>query len=288
MKKRGKRVSQFYPSGNSSGLAIVELSNWSGVCYKIPRPEVKNIGDGRKEVKYTGIYLLFGKGEGNNPEVYIGEAEDVHSRLSSHLSKKQFWDEVIIFVNSKNSLNKAYVKYLESRVYEEALKCGTYSLKNENKPTKSSLREHEEVEMEEFLDHAKFIIGTLGHDIFKPSAVEESVESTESDRQELNLEIKNSRGCRAEGVYLEGNKIKVKVGSTCSNTIKPSCPKGTLLLIDTLKKSGVLKDGTFKKSYEFNSPSAAASVITGGSASGNYEWKSESGERLGKILKLNN
>lgn len=283
MKKRGKRVSQFYPDGDSSGLAIVELSNWSGVCYKIPRKEVKDISRDRKEVKYTGIYLLVGKGEENIPEVYVGEAEDVHSRLNSHLSKKQFWDEVIIFVNSKNSLNKAHVKYLESRVYEEAFNCGTYSLKNENKPTKSSLREHEEVEMEEFLDHAKFITGTLGHDIFKKSIVEKINEKPEEYNSE-ELKIKNFRGSDAKGFYLEGNKFKVEVGSICCEKLRPSCNKGTSSMIERLVKSGVLKDRVFVKSFIFTSPSSAAAVIIGGHANGFDEWKDSEGNKLGDII----
>lgn len=41
-------------------------------------------------------------------------------------------------------------------------------LKNGNDPTHGNITEEKECEMEEFIDNAKVVMGTLGHKLFEP------------------------------------------------------------------------------------------------------------------------
>lgn len=115
----GKTIKMFLIDGNPNGRLTCELSNWTGKAYKIPRTEVK-ICEDRQDLKSTGVYLLFGKNDEEQDQLYIGEAENVYTRLQSHLREKDFWTEVIVFISKDDNLNKAHIKYIENRLYQLA------------------------------------------------------------------------------------------------------------------------------------------------------------------------
>jgi hypothetical protein len=113
----GKTIRLFLVEGNTNGLISAELSNWTGKAFKIPRIKVKEYLS-REEFRNPGIYILFGKNEKNEDAAYIGEGEPVIERIKDHLSKKEFWNEVILFVSKDKYLNKASIKYLENRLHK--------------------------------------------------------------------------------------------------------------------------------------------------------------------------
>jgi len=58
--KFGKTIKIFLIDGDPNGRMTVELSNWSGKAYKIPRVNIKDCTD-RNDLQGTGVYLLLGK-----------------------------------------------------------------------------------------------------------------------------------------------------------------------------------------------------------------------------------
>jgi len=87
--KFGKTIKIFLIDGDPNGRMTVELSNWSGKAYKIPRVNIKDCTD-RNDLQGTGVYLLLGKDDDDKDLVYIGEAESVLKRLNQQLGK-EFW-----------------------------------------------------------------------------------------------------------------------------------------------------------------------------------------------------
>jgi hypothetical protein len=167
--KHGKKITIFLIDGDPNGRMACELSNWTGKAYKIPRIRVKDCGD-RNDLVNTGVYLLFGKNQEGSDLAYIGEAENVFERLKQHLGQKEFWNETIVFISKDKNLNKAHIKYLESRLVEIAKSTNRFSLENDKTPTKSSISEADTAEMEEFLENIKLLTNTLGHKIFEEKA----------------------------------------------------------------------------------------------------------------------
>lgn len=93
--KFGKVIKLFLMDGTPNGRWMCELSNWTGIAYKIPRNMVKE-SENREELSAPGVYFLFGRDdEKDKPLVYIGEAENIIKRLKQHLDKKDNWNEVI-------------------------------------------------------------------------------------------------------------------------------------------------------------------------------------------------
>jgi len=282
-KKYGKTIKLFLMDADPDGRMICELSNWTGKAYRIPRGKVKDCSD-REELKGTAVYVLFGKAESptSRPKAYIGEAENAYARLVQHISEKEFWNESVVFISKDENLNKAHIKYLESRLYEIASNANRYDLQNGNTPTKSSISEADQAEMEEFIEYIKMLINTMGFKVFEPLIKSGVKGSTSED----SLYIKAARGADGRGKRTTDGFVVFKDSEIASSTV-PSFPKGFNALRDELFENEIIKDvGSkmiFQSDYLFSSPSAAAAVLMGRSANGLIEWKDSIGRNLKSI-----
>lgn len=265
------------------GRMICELSNWTGKAYRIPRGKVKDCSD-REELKSTAVYLLFGKAEFSTtkPRVYIGEAENAYGRLVQHVSEKEFWNESVVFISKDENLNKAHIKYLESRLYEIAISASRYDVQNGNTPTKSSISEADQAEMEEFIDYVKMLINTMGFKVFEPIVKKNTVNNLQSEK----LFIKGARGANATGKRVSDGFVVFK-DSEIAIDIVPSFPKAFNALRDELIENELITQSggklKFASDYLFSSPSASAAVVMGRNANGLIEWKDKKGSDLKSI-----
>lgn len=273
MRKFGKTIKLFLIDGEPNGRMTCELSNWTGKAYKIPRIKIKDSYD-REELQNTGVYLLFGKNTEGENLVYIGEAETIIDRLKQHVAQKEFWNEVICFISKDENLNKAHIKYVESRLYEITEQVGRYKLENNVKPTKSTISESEQAEMEEFIDNIRLLTNTLGHPLFE-SLVNEEKQGIENQL----FYIKASRGTDAIGLP-SINGFIVRKGSKWSESTVPSLSKSLIQYRMKLLKEHVVQEAIFLKDHEFSSPSTAAAIVLGRNANGLIEWKLEDGTTL--------
>ncbi|MFC6267995.1 GIY-YIG nuclease family protein [Frigoriflavimonas asaccharolytica] len=270
----GKTIKIFLIDGDPNGRMSCELSNWTGKAYKIPRIKIKDCTD-RLDLNTTGIYLLFGKNEDNDDLVYIGEAENVLTRLNQHLSTKDFWRETIVFFSKDENLNKAHIKYLENRLHSLATQTNRYKIENAIIPTQSSISESDRAEMEEFIDNIKLLVNSLGHKVF-----EEKRETSILEKPKELLFINGARGSNATAEQTSEGFLVLK-GSIISNSVTPSTSQSLINLREKLIQRKIVETFEFKEDYIFSSPSTAAAIVLGRSANGLTEWKTGDG----KILK---
>ena len=284
--KYGKTIKLFLMDSDPDGRIICELSNWTGKAYRIPRGKVKDCSD-REDLKSTTVYLLFGKPETSTDKakVYIGEAENAYSRLVYHVSEKEFWNEAVVFISKDENLNKAHIKYLESRLFEIANMASRYEVQNSNIPTKSSISESDKAEMEEFIEYIKILINTMGFKVFEPLIKQELSNSNNDEKLYINA----TRGANAKGKRTSDGFVVFRDSEIATDTVKSYREKGLNKLRDELIENEIIvkvEDKlVFKSDYLFSSPSAAAMVIMGRSANGLLEWKDSSGKALRDIEK---
>jgi predicted GIY-YIG superfamily endonuclease len=274
MANRGRKITLYLIDGDPNGRIMCELSNWSGKAYKIPRNLIKQSED-RKDFNNTGVYLLIGKNALGDNTVYIGEAENIKQRLIQHLGSKDFWNETIIFISKDNNLNKAHIKYLESRLYELAKEAERYSIENSTKPTKSNISEPDQAEMEEFIDNMKLLVNTLGHKIFDAIISKNSVED------DIDFQI-TKKGLLAIGRPTNEGFVVFK-DSTISKSLGAVNTSVETLRNKLVNNGYIVENASFAKltkDYVFSSPSLAACIVLGVSANGLTEWKCN-----GKTLK---
>lgn len=280
--KYGKTIKLFLMDSDPNGRIICELSNWTGKAYRIPRGKVKDCSN-REDLKSTTVYLLFGKPETSTDKakVYIGEAENAYSRLVYHVSEKEFWNEAVVFISKDENLNKAHIKYLESRLFEIANTASRYEIQNANIPTKSSISESDKAEMEEFIEYIKILINTMGFKVFEPLIKQDLVNNDNEEK----LYIKAARGADAKGKRTSDGFVVFRDSEIATDTVKSYREKGLNKLRDELIENKIIvkvEDKLiFKSDYLFSSPSAAAMVIMGRSANGLLEWK----DSFGKVLR---
>lgn len=281
--KFGKTIKLFLMDADPDGRIVCELSNWTGKAYKIPRGRIKDCSD-RVELRSTAVYFLFGKAESSTAKAkaYIGEAENVYARLVQHVAEKEFWNEAVVFISKDENLNKAHIKYLESRLHDMAIQANRYDLLNGNTPTRSAISEADKAEMEEFIAYIRMLINTLGFKVFEP-LIKDALELTQMEEV---LYIKAARGASGRGKRVPDGFVVFKGSEIALDTV-PSFPKGFNTLRDELLDSDtVQKNGeklVFMSDYLFSSPSAAAAVIMGRSANGLIEWKDRAGRDLKSI-----
>ncbi|WP_247232849.1 GIY-YIG nuclease family protein [Telluribacter sp. SYSU D00476] len=275
--KFGKTIKIFLIDGDPNGRMACELSNWTGKAYKVPRIQVKDCAD-RIDLNNTGIYLLLGKNEEGQDQVYIGEAESILKRLTQHLTQKDFWNEVVVFISKDENLNKAHVKYLENRLYELAHTSNRYKIDNTVTPTQSSISESDRAEMEEFLENIKLLVNTLGHKVFE----EKREVKTKAKKQE-SFYIEAPRGAYAQGEPTSEGFVVFKGSKIATSTVSSFPPYMQKLRQELLDKKIIIPNGEYLElidDYIFGSPSTAAALVMGRSANGLTEWKLPSGLNL--------
>lgn len=290
---RGKSINLFLMDGDASGRIKCTLANWTGLAYKIPRTELDKCKE-RNDFKQSGVYFLFGvSDQTGEPVVYIGQAgarkngEGILNRLQEHKrnSEKDYWTEAVVFTTSNNSFGPTEISYLENRFCNLALEANRYEVKNGNDPTSGNVTEEKESELEEFVDYAKIIMGTLGHKVFVPLTKTNPVEEepqTEAEEQlgiELYLKrtIKNySVTVNAVGKQTSEGFVVMK-GSIISPKTANAVPAG-------IKKrrldAKVDENHVLLEDMLFSTPSGAAAFVIGNSANGWTEWKTADGKNL--------
>lgn len=285
----GKQITIYLDSGVVTGLRHAQLINWSGQAVACPRGQVKILASW-EEAQRPGVYFLYG----DDPEtaehsVYIGEAENIYSRLQNHLANKEFWNEVIFFTSKDDNLTKAHVKYLESRLVRVAKAAGRHPLLNGNEPQAPKLPRGDLAAMDEFVGHARTLLGVLGQKTLEPLAVPatNSGVGTPSVSQTITAHqtvfCLSGKGIEAKSIQ-SNEGIVVLEGSGFSPDQGASLSPGNKRLREHLQTENIIGivHGVprFLKSHVFSSPSQAASVIFGSPTNGRQAWKSEDGRSI--------
>jgi hypothetical protein len=276
-KQRPFSIKIFVPAGDPDGLRLVEKSNWTGVGVVFKRTNYRDVVK-RDEFGRTGVYVLVGASEGSGlPQIYVGEGDPIKDRLNQHYSKKDFWDWAVFFVTKDNSLNKAHVKYLESRLLQLARDAKQSRLDNSQPSLTPTLSEAETADVESFLVDMLSIFPLLGLSVF---------EKTLASARPQNLLSIASKGIQASG-YEDAKGFVVIKGSQLAGREVPSIHQYMSTLRKDLLEQGVItgddRNYVFTQDQVFQSPSTAAGVVLGRTANGRVEWKTKDGITLKKL-----
>ncbi|MCC5876742.1 MAG: GIY-YIG nuclease family protein [Candidatus Sumerlaeia bacterium] len=276
-KNPGFTIKIFFPKGNPDGLKTVEKPNWTGlgvICPKALFPEEKKLD----YFANPGVYVLTSSpSDSSASRIYIGEADKIVSRLEGHYRHKHFWTQGIFFVSMDKRLNKAHVKYLESKLIEIAKKINRCSLQNKEAPKPPNLSAPEIADMQNFLHEMLNIFPVLGINAFKEPERGVSIVGT------LKL---SSKGVIAMGEET-GEGFTVYMGSQLVREDTPAIPEKVKIIRQELLTNGVIVDREsayeFTQDFSFTSPSLASSVILARASSGLKNWRNEKGQTLGEI-----
>lgn len=294
----GRSLELYYIDGRPDGMLTAEMFNWTGHVLMTPRSQLSDALV-RPEASSAGVYLLFGERDGE-PLAYIGEGEDISARIKSHDVGKDWWATAILVTTAGNKLNKAHVRYLEARLIEEARRIGRTPLDNGTNPARPSLSEADVAKMEAFLENLLVVLPAVRVDTFiqrarkpLPARLTAAPSSTAAAAAPAELLIPDEsprfilqvrkHGLTATAIVEDGEFV-VEAGSMARLQWegREVAASGYARLHQELQRSGVLigvgPHCEFTTSYAFNSPSAAAAVVTGRQTNGALEWRTASGQ----------
>lgn len=275
----GRTIRIHLVDGSPTGTLTAEIMNWTGHALVFPRAKLADVAK-RPEVRRTGLYCLVGP----DPEsptrdcVYVGEADNVVSRLGNHNNNesRDFWTRTAVFVSKDENLTKAHARYLESRLIELANQAGRAVVTNATSPPRPPLPEADIADMEFFLAQIEMMLPVLGFMFLQRAPEPARVEAT----ADSPLFVLSGVGVKAEAREIDGGFVVLK-GSTARRQGVESWSSGRSVR-DALVEEGKLVDGAdpetlvFADNVSFLSPSAAASVVLGANTNGRIKWTIQS------------
>ncbi|WP_211209279.1 GIY-YIG nuclease family protein [Hydrogenovibrio halophilus] len=272
--------------------------NWTGHALTGPRSKLPEIVK-RPECSRTGVYFLIGTDPDNamRPLVYIGESDDVAQRLKQHnrpenQGGKDFWEKVCLITSKDQNLTKSHVKYLESQLIALAKNSGRCGLVNGTSHEYLTLPESDRADMSFFIDQIRMILPVLGLNFLRDQQTlansdQSNIVATTQDSPTFEMRIPKY-GIVAEAQEVEGEFI-VQAKSLArdhwaSNSDYTSYkPLYQQLVEDKILIPDHSGNVRFIQDQAFNSPSAAAAVISGRPANGRTTWKDKkSGKSYGQ------
>lgn len=294
---QGRSIRLFLVDGAPNGLLTAEIMNWTGHVLTGPRSKLSELVQ-RPECGRTGIYFLVGTDPDGDlrPLVYIGESDDVATRLKQHnrpeeKGGKDFWEKVCLITSKDQNLTKAHVKFLESLLIQNAGAMGRCKLSNGTAHEYIGLPESDRADMAFFMEQIRTVLPVLGLDflrgIGRPSSNQQPEPFTPTqpetyplagaENPRLKMEVKKhnivafAQELDGEFVVLEGSLARgewIDLKHNYRHLYKQLCDEGVLV-----------DDGngfkTFVRDYGFTSPSPAAAVVAGRAANGRFDWKIE-------------
>ncbi|MEQ5870587.1 GIY-YIG nuclease family protein [Sagittula sp. NFXS13] len=273
----GRSLELYFVDGKPDGMLTAEVFNWTGHVLRVPKVQLTK-GLARPEARQTGVYILSGENQ-DGPLAYIGEAEDMASRLKDHAAKKDWWDTAVLITTAGDALHKAHVKYLESRLVEIAKTADQCYLENGNIPPRSSLNEAATANMESFLDTLQMVLPAIRLDLFQSLRRTPPPKAIDTAEETLSLILTSpAKGLTARARSVDGEVI-VEAGSQMvtdwvgsrKHSVGYQKRHADLIGSDVVSLGSPLS--SLRTNYAFSSLSTATTVILGRSSNGRTEWK---------------
>lgn len=149
-----------------NGSRIVSMDDCMCKLYNIKRDDSEFLKDFNSDLNKPALYILLNK---EHRKAYIGETDDFTKRIAQHISKKDFWDEVLVFLGSNDdTLSKTEVQYLEFLSYNKANEVNSYDLsENTQSPKQPHMNVIQIGKTQKFFKHVQFLAKFVGCDIFE-------------------------------------------------------------------------------------------------------------------------
>jgi hypothetical protein len=276
-----KTIQIFLPAGDPRGIRIAEITTRIVQVVEVPRALVPDFAR-MSESGQVAVYFLFSEArDGAEARVYIGQTGDLRARLSTHNTKKDFWERALVLISKTNSLTQTHALFLEWYCLQAARKAGRYIDENGNSGTKPHTPAPLEADCLEIFETGSTLLATLGYPVFDPIAKSSDL----PDGDEFFFCKASGTDCR--GMYTPEGFIVLKgsVGRRANvpSIVGTSDERFRQRLID----SGVMRENgdtvVFEKDHVFASPSMALIALLGRTANGWREWKNEEGRTLDEV-----
>lgn len=274
-----KTIEIYLPTGDATKVSQARITTEAIKIIYVTKSEIDN----RKvDLDTIGCYILVGVDTSGDRMVYIGESENIYTRLQDHKKKKDFWDGVYTIQNLGGTFDKAHLTYLEQLMIQKAIETDRFKVENGNGGKFTSIPESKMNECLIYFETIKTLVKALGFYVFVPEVEKEQL----SEEVRFYFKSKDSLW-DAQGVFIDEKFIVLKGSIARAEPTKHKKESNELKFRDKLIDEGIIDEVNgvllFVKDYAFNSPSTAADIVSLGSNSGWKVWKTKDGKTLEEV-----
>lgn len=160
-----KTIYTYLNNDDLNGSRIVYMDNCFCKLFKILRTDSDFLQKFKEDLQKPALYILLNR---NERKAYIGETDTFFTRIQNHLAKKDFWEEVLAFTATDDSLSKTEVQYLEHLAYYKAFKMNVFDLsENTQAPNIPHMTIFQKGKTEEFFKYVQFLAKFVECNIFE-------------------------------------------------------------------------------------------------------------------------
>ncbi len=275
--QRGRTIQIYLPSGEPRGIRMAEITTRTVQTILIPQGQLRHAKN-RPELDQVAVYFLFGEpDEDALPLCYIGQTEDVSTRLDRHSAEKDFWNTAVVAISKTQSFTPAHIRWLEWHCVRQATAAGRFQLDNSQNPREPFVTEPLQDDCLDAFETLSILLTALGFPLFEPLVASPAEEAF----------VVKGPDAEGKGVLTDEGFL-VRKGSLCRKQITESAKTTVEAARNRLFASGVLQEHNdtqliFASDHLFRTPSGAAIVVLGRSVNGWAEWKTEDGKTLHEV-----
>lgn len=160
-----KTIYTYLYNDDLNGSRIITMDNCFCKLYSIRRTDNEFMQQFKADLEKPALYILIHR---EKRKAYIGETDAFLTRLSQHITRKEFWTEALAFTSTDDSLSKTEVQYLESLTYDIAKSMNSYDLtENTIIPKAPHMNYMLKSKTEEFFKYVQYLTKFIGCDIFE-------------------------------------------------------------------------------------------------------------------------
>lgn len=273
--------------GTPKGLRQIEFETEIIKAVIVPRAQAGGISSHINE-QTMSVYLLLGEDDAGLLKAYVGQTRRTQLRAQEHGKKRDWWNEIIYFINRAGSgFNATELDYLEWLLIQKLSAAQRVKLDNGNNASKGEpiATVGKKASLVAYYNQIVMLTEVLGLDIFNKIYA--------PNQSEIRFFCKNSKGANASAFYRDDG-FYVQPNSECVPQLTATGKKSGYIgpTREHLLKSGILKKSgsklVFMQEYKFKTPSGAAQLVLGTNANGWVNWKDSDGKTLDEHFRKGN
>lgn len=289
--RRFKSVQITLESRDPLGPSIRRLGNSDAIGLTFPRDAIRHVADW-PELSRRGVYMLIAPDTGDRAlRIYVGQAQNVLLRLSSHERDRQYprYVQIAIVVSSDNQLREDVAQYVEQRLVECLIQTGMVEVENKP-PSYPALPRDIRIIAEHFYRDALLLMAPVEpmtamlcatiyrqerRNHFLRDAPAQPPPGLESS---VVYELRREH-CHALAIKAEDRTMRILSGARIAGEIHYSLPRRGRELRERLIAAGTLVPDPHQNSFiliqdvSVFSYRGAADLVTGRKSDGYHSWK---------------
>lgn len=265
-----RAVTYLYPNTEKAGNLKVFQDRTNQIkAFYFTRDHVREVEQLESATNYAVYFLFDESNDGEMTTVYVGQSKNGASRIDNHRYNKQFWSFCLMFVTDNNSFDTLTIDYMEYYYINKLKMSSQFLLENKELRVKEPIVSiYDKPIILSYIDQIDFLLRAEG------------VDFSEESRSRIDEIYRPKSNKYSAELFVKDGKFILATNSSIVDPIKSAknwsdggrfYNRYTAMITRLLSEGKIVPyDSGYRAvvNLSFNSPSMAASLITGRSENG--------------------